>query len=157
MDLEKLTDIIQKIFQDALEKPVYNFGLPQPYKGKNNKIASGDLRNSIEVIAGKDEIFILMLDYGKWVQKGREPGSYVPLKPLVKWIEKRGIKFKDKKGKDLSSIAMASIISKHIHRYGIPSDPSWMDEAILELFENKEVIDMLGDITIDELIEKLNI
>lgn len=155
MDYVRLAEIIQQTFKNALTKPVYNFGLPKPYKGQSDKIATGGLRDSIEAIPTSEGIYVFMNDYGKWVQSGRMPGKYVPIKPLENWIRTRGINFKDKKGKSLTVKQMAYAISNHIHQWGIPSDPSWMDEAILELEKNKEVEQILTDMTVDELIEKI--
>jgi hypothetical protein len=154
MDFEKIAQIIQDTFRSALEKPIYRYGMPIK-KGTSSKIATGSLRNSIEAIPTNQGIFVFMNDYGKWVQSGRLPGKYVPIAPLEKWVKDKGLNFTDKNGKAMTPRQMAYAISKSIHRFGIATDPSWMDVAIEELLQNKELEDLLGQMTVDELIEKI--
>jgi hypothetical protein len=154
MDLEKIAKIIETTFKSALEKPIYRFGLPTK-KGVANKIASGSLRNSIEAIATNQGIFVFMNNYGKWVQSGRQPGKYVPIAPLEKWVKERGISFKNKSGKLLTTKQMAFAISTNIKNFGIPTDPSWMDVAIDELIDNKQLDELLLNMSVEELIEKI--
>ena len=154
MDLNKVAEILETTFKQALEKPIYRFGLPVE-KGRANKIASGSLRNSIEAIPTNQGIFIFMNDYGKWVQSGRFPGKYVPIAPLEKWVKERGLQFKNKNGKPMTTKQMAFAISTNIKNFGIPTDPSWMDVAIDNLLDNKELDGLLTNMTIEELIEKI--
>lgn len=154
MDLTKLSELIENTFKEALLLPIYRFGLPTK-KGRSNKVASYGLFDSIEAIPTNDGIYVFMNKYGKYLQGGKNPGKYVPLDPLERWVIKRGIVFTDKNGKPHSPRAMAAIISKHIHRWGIPSDPPWMDEAILMLERNEDIAKILGDLTVDELLQKL--
>jgi hypothetical protein len=148
MDFEKLADVIEGVFKNALEQKRYRFGLPQK-KGISNKIASGNLKNSIEAIPVTDGIGIFMAPYGKWVQSGRLPGKYVPIRPLEKWIQDRNIKVKGMTTKQL-----AFAISNHIHSFGIPAS-DWMDVAIEELYTNKQIESILVDMTVDDLINKI--
>lgn len=154
MDLDKIAQIIESTFKKALERPIYRFGMPTE-KGKADKIASGSLRNSIEAIPTNQGIFVFMNDYGKWVQSGRMPGKYVPIAPLEKWVKERGLNFLDKNGKAMTPKQMAFAISRNIYKFGIPTQPSWMDVAIESLLDNKELVDLLGQMTVDELIEKI--
>lgn len=154
MDLTKVAEIVQDTFKQALEEKRYRFGMPQP-RGIGNKVASGSLRDSIQAVATNDGILVFMNDYGKWVQSGRKAGKYVPIKPLEEWIKRRGINFKSKFGKTLTTRQMAYAISTNIAKYGIPSDPGWMDVAIENLYNNKELEELLGELTVDDLINAL--
>lgn len=154
MDLTKIAEIIESTFKEALEQPIYRFGLPG-LKNKGTKVNTGTLRDSIEAVPTSDGIFIFMEKYGKWVQSGRQPGKYVPLDPLEKWIIKKGLRFKDKNGKDISTRGMAAILSKHIYKWGIPTSPPWMDYAILQLEKNTKLQELLGQMAVDDLVEKI--
>jgi len=156
MDLSKIAQIVQDTFKKALYEPQYRFGIgPNSVGGTSDKVASGSLYDSIEAIPSKDGIFIFMNSYGKFVNKGRQAGKYVPIKPLEEWVKARGLSWKDKNGKAMSTKTMAIIISKNIKNVGIPALPfGWMDYAIEELYKNKDLENLLVDMTVDDLINK---
>jgi hypothetical protein len=156
MDLTKIAQIVQDTFKKALYEPQYRFGIgPNSVGGTSDKVASGSLYDSIEAIPSKDGIFIFMNSYGKFVNKGRQAGKYVPIKPLEEWVKSRGLSWKDKNGKAMSTKTMAIIISKNIKNVGIPALPfGWMDYAIEELYKNKDLENLLVDMTVDDLINK---
>lgn len=61
-----------------------------------NKVASGRLINSLnyEVKPVGEALYQIILtseDYLKYVDKGRRPGSYVPIRALKEWVRFRGI------------------------------------------------------------------
>ena len=56
-----------------------------------------------------------MNDYWRTVNFGREPGKYVPIKPLVEWATLRIKGLKD--DKEAKSVAFG--ISKNIFKFGI--------------------------------------
>jgi hypothetical protein len=158
MDYSKLGKIIEDTFKQALDEPVYRFGLPGLTGGPIKKTNDGDtsnLRDTIKAIPTEYGIDLEMNVYGQWVQSGRMPGKYVPIKPLEEWITQKGLKFVNKKtNKPMTTKQMAFAISNHIHTFGIPSAPGWYDVAIQNLYNNKELDNILGDITVDELISK---
>jgi len=156
MDLNKVAQIVQDTFKKALYEPQYRFGIgPNSIGGTSDKVASGSLYDSIEAIPSKDGIFIFMNSYGKFVNKGRQQGKYVPIKPLEEWVKARGLSWKDKNGKAMSTKTMAIIISKNIKNVGIPALPfGWMDYAIEQLYSNKDLENLLVDMTVDDLINK---
>jgi hypothetical protein len=155
MDLEKIIPIIEQTFQNALAQKRYAFGFDR-YKGVSNKIATGSLRNSIQVKAkGKDEITISMNDYGQWVQSGRAPGKgKVPISAIISWIKARKLKGRDKKGRYIKDISFAFGIQTNIKKFGIRKS-DWYDVAIEELLENKQIEELLGDASIEDLINAL--
>lgn len=155
MDYTRLAEIIEKTFKEALDEPVYKFGLPGLTGGPTKKSNTDSLRDSLKATPTKFGVILEGNDYGQWVQSGRMPGKYVPIDPLEEWVIEKGLRFTDKKGKPLQPRQMAFAISKHIYKFGIPSSPGWYDVAIGKLYENKELEEVLGDITVDELIEKI--
>ncbi len=64
----------------------------------NNKIASGRLINSIEVISGvsngKGFLDLFMEDYYYYIDQGRKPGRFVPPSALEDWMKLKGIPLK---------------------------------------------------------------
>lgn len=61
---------------------------------KNNKLASGNLYNSIKYNIEKSKLSFEMLQYGYWVDKGRKPGKGVPVDELKKWMKLKNIDMK---------------------------------------------------------------
>jgi hypothetical protein len=155
MDLEKITPLIQKAFQDALEEKRYPFGFSK-YTGMSNKVASGSLKNSIEVkTKGNTEIDISMNDYGQWVQSGRAAGKKgVPISAIISWIKARGLKGRNKKGRYIKDTSFAFAIQTNIKKFGIKRS-DWYDVAIDNLLENKQIEELLGDATYEDLINAL--
>ena len=62
---------------------------------KNRKIASGALVNSInfKLKETAEQILIILEsnDYLEWVDKGRKPGKYPPLRAISEWARLKGI------------------------------------------------------------------
>lgn len=162
LDLTEAAKIIENIFKDALKKDIYHFGIAGKTTGTSNKIASGDLYNSIKAIPTENNdddlvIGVEMEDYGKFVQTGRVPGKKgVPISNLMLWIKERNIRAKDKNGKEIKPKQLAFAMQKTIKRFGIPTKPGWWDVAYKEMYENKELEEAIGDMTIDFFGEKIN-
>lgn len=118
------------MFQQALKE---NLAKPYPYapgyfgqkasSGKRNMTKkTGNLYNSINVSFDPDvnRMKVNMLDYWRYVNDGRQPGKYVPLKPLMDWIRTKGMN-RDPKGrfKKFNIKGTAFAISKSIQKFGI--------------------------------------
>jgi hypothetical protein len=60
---------------------------------RNNNNNTGELSNSIKANVEGNKLVITMLDYGKWVNNGKErgPGRKPPIKAIEFWIAKNGI------------------------------------------------------------------
>ena len=60
------------------------------------KVASGSLINSINYrlqdTANGIQVQLLANDYLKYVDQGRRPGTYPPIKAIQKWVQIKGIK-----------------------------------------------------------------
>jgi len=96
----------------------------------NGKVASATLLNSIthtvrETLKGI-EVTGTMVSYGKYVNNGRKPGTFVPIQQLMDWIRLKGIENDLVKAK---SIAIA--ISKTIKLKGIKPLP-FIENAVTE-------------------------
>jgi hypothetical protein len=60
---------------------------------RNNNNNTGELSNSIKATVTDNKLVITMLDYGQWVNNGKErgPGRKPPIKAIQFWIAKNGI------------------------------------------------------------------
>jgi len=160
MNLNEIAPIIVKAIKDALSKKVYPFGMGKN-RGVGNKIASGNLRNSVEATvkqgtAGFDVIEISMAEYGQFVQSGRRPGlKGVPISVIEKWIKQRKLKGRDQKtGRYIKDRSFAFAIQKNIMKFGIrPSN--FLDVAIEDIMSNKEIMDLLEEAAIEDLINAI--
>ena len=158
MNLDEIAPIIEDKFKKALEERRYPFGFGK-YKGLSNKVASGSLKNSINVITKKttdgETLSVSMNNYGQWVQSGRLPGKKgVPIDAIEKWIKQRGLKGRDKKGRFITNRSFAFGIQKNIKKFGIrPSN--WYDVAIESVLEDTEIINLLEGQTMEDLINAI--
>jgi hypothetical protein len=154
MNLDEIAPIVEDAFKKALEEKRYPFGFSKR-KGIGDKISTGSLKNSIHAIPSKDSLKIEMNVYGQWVQSGRTPGKKgVPYAALLKWVKARGIKGRDAKGKFITDKSLIFAIRNSIKKFGIrPSN--WYDVAIENLFQNKQLEELLGDATMEDLINAI--
>ena len=85
---------------------------------------SGELSRSIEYKTSRGNLTFEMAEYGKYVDEGREPGSYAPPQVIEKWIKKKPIRLRDKGGRFMKQTpqamkALAFLINRGIHDNGI--------------------------------------
>jgi len=81
--LDLLNDIGDKIVYDA--KSILK---------QKKKIASGTLYESLKYKIEGNKLLFEMASYGRWVDEGRKPGKYVPVKALESWMKLKGIDLK---------------------------------------------------------------
>lgn len=124
--MEQLSAQFEQALKNNLAKPYpYAPGYfgQKPATGlRNMKRRTGSLYKSITVSYDpqKTQMKISMLEYWKYVNDGRQPGTYVPLKPLMAWIRAKGMN-RDQKGrfKKFNIKGTAIAISKTIQKFGI--------------------------------------
>lgn len=112
----------------GFNKDAYSKGRNSKYSSSGDKVATGNLRDSIEAVwdNSSNSVIIEMLYYWKFVNDGREPGKYVPIKPLEEWAKKRGIE---------NPRSAAFGISTNIKKFGI--EPTYFyDKAFIEFDKN---------------------
>lgn len=100
-----------------------------------NKIASGDLYNSIRYIVEENdnayEIDIELEDYWKYVNDGRKAGGkFPPINKIEEWIRKKPIiPYRGRSGKLPSIEQLTFLISRKIAKDGI-APSHFMDKAV---------------------------
>jgi hypothetical protein len=121
-----------------------------------NKVASGDLINSISFIMIQTsegwEVDITSENYLKYIESGRRPGSKQPPTDVIKpWIESKGIKISGKTGY-ISTDSAAFVIARSIGEKGIkPVDiiqPAY--ETIYARYKSR-----IADAISKDIIEKI--
>jgi hypothetical protein len=158
MDLQAIAPIIQEILIQSLQEKRYPFGFAK-YKGLGDKVASGKLKNSINVQVNESQeqttIQVIAEDYFQWVQSGRLPGKKgVPIESIEQWIRERKLKGRDKKGKFIKNRNFAFAIQKNIKKFGIrPSN--FLDVAIDKLQGDQRILDIIGNSTFEELLNTI--
>jgi len=136
------------------------------YVGKDTKIASGQLYDSIQydVEVDVDGIpfgLLYYADYFKYVNRGRPAGlgatgeflgkkglkktpklsakaGAVPIPALVNWISIKGINVQDARGHDISPLNLAFAMRRNIFKYGIRKTDIYNGalDSIEDMFED---------------------
>tara|TARA_R100001443_G_scaffold114110_1_gene129620 strand:+ start:1131 stop:1694 length:564 start_codon:yes stop_codon:yes gene_type:complete len=142
---KNLESLLNKVGKQVMNRSKAGLNNAKPFsKG------GGNLENSIQYKVKRTEtgydLSWTMAMYGKFIDKGvsgyevkrsftdyqgnnlSSPGSgfkkntpVIPIKPLVKWIKRRGLKGRDPKtGRYITHVSLAFAIGKKIKREGIP-------------------------------------
>ena len=91
-------------------------------KNKNNTRKLYDsLRYEVDVTTNAVNFDFIMEEYGEWVDKGRKKGTMPPQKEIFKWVQKKGIQFRDNRGRFKTYESTAWAIAKSIKKRGIPA------------------------------------
>lgn len=80
----------------------------KPYAKKATGALINSLNYKVQQDAREIEIFIISNDYLKYVDMGRRPGTYPPIRPLLKWASVKGL-----------PVGMAYAVQKNIYKFGI--------------------------------------
>lgn len=133
---------------------VESIGFITKILAENDKQVTGNLIRSLDfkVIQQVDGLFlqILAAPYFKFVDEGRKPGKMPPVKPIQKWTEKKGIKFKK-----MSQGQTAFVIARSIGKKGI-KPLNITNKLIDNIIRNKETLIKNGAVKdIEEYINKV--
>lgn len=166
-EYDQAMNMLAKKFQEALKASIaapYPFApgyskSRQPFGVRNMKIKTGFLYNTVvvEYDKSKNEIVVSMADYWRYVNDGRKPGKYVPIKPLMAWIRAKGFNKNKTTGKfeKFNIKGMAFGISKNIFKFGIA--PTYFYDKAFQKFESEfedETVRALG-IDVNNFFEKV--
>ena len=138
-------------YAPGFDRNAYSRGRNSDYKGIGSKRAFGTLYNSVEAVydPSTQTLGILMADYWKYVDRGRGPGSYVPIKPLEAWATLKG--FPDPTG-------AAFAISANIKKFGIVGSQFFSQVASDQIIkEFDEYITEEFGVTIEQFFNALEL
>ena len=69
-------------FAPGFSGGAYGKGRDPKYKGSGPINATGSLLNGIEIKTTEDSIEVYLPKHWRYVDEGRKPGTYVPIKPV---------------------------------------------------------------------------
>lgn len=155
LDLEAIAPILEQIIKESLEEKRYPFGFAK-FRGIGNKVASGRLRNSVQVNVvssdnGMSTLQLLIEQYASYVQSGRLPGKKgVPIQSLIDWIKDRKLQGRDKKGRFIDRRSFAFAIQNNIKKFGI-RPANFYDVSLERIFEDPRVEQLILDAGYEKL------
>lgn len=90
---------------------------------RDNKIATGELLNSVEYIVEEGDrsisLSLKLEDYYKWVEEGRKPGRFPPVDKILEWIRVKPILPDERNGRLPNEQQLAFLIGRKIAEEGI--------------------------------------
>lgn len=90
---------------------------------RDDKIASGHLLNSVDYKVVSDDrsitVELHLADYYKWVEEGREPGSFPPPDAILEWIKVKPVLPDGRSGSLPTEQQLAYLIGRKIAEEGI--------------------------------------
>lgn len=107
---------------------------------RQGHLATGKLYNSMKAVVNKSELTFELESYARYVDKGRKPGKYAPVKAIKEWCKVKGI-----------DQSLAYVINRSIMENGIK--PSLFFTNAFEAYA--ENIDEVLDKYIDTLLEDI--
>lgn len=121
---EKVNDILKK-FGEQYIKDVAEFLIA------NDKVVTSKLKNSLTYqLRDENTIEFIAENYIYNIEKGRKPGTYPPIKPLLQWASLRGL---DK--------GVAWGAQQNIFKFGIKPKPFIMQVLNQTLINHKQVLE----------------
>lgn len=90
---------------------------------RNGSVAFGNLKNSISYRFDGDILIFEAENYYYYVENGRKPGKMPPPSKLEPWVKKKGLKFRDKRGRFITHKSTAFLIARSIGKKGIKPKP----------------------------------
>jgi len=152
---------IAKLLKDSI---VEQLKTPRPvrtYNGQQKAVccrlaprtpprASGNLIKETRVFweegffEGEPELIVSMPSYYFFIEQGRKPGRFPPLRAIDRWvIQKKGLSgIRDERGRFLPRKTQVFLIARSIAQYGFGGTP-FLDNAINKVIP--KITDDLGD------------
>ena len=124
-----------------------------------DKKATGKLINSLKykVVEVLDNLLLTISaePYLKWIDEGRKPGKMPPSKVFIKWIDARGIIFRNENGKIIKKENTAFLIARSIGEKGI-KPTNVIRKTIDKIYSTKtQLLEKAAAKDIEALIQKI--
>lgn len=110
---------------------------------QDNKIATGELLNSVDYVIEKNDraisVSLKLEDYWKWVEEGRKPGKFPPPDAILSWLRVKPIIPDERTGRIPDERQLAYLIGRKIATEGIEPGYQLRDtkERLFREFENR--------------------
>lgn len=149
MDVKNTEIAFKKFGKNVLHRA--RFYLERRKKNTSVKTLSNSLSFKVKVYpSGGLEMDFSAVDYFKYVEEGRRPGSMPPSSAIAKWIKEKPIKIRNSKGQyaqktDANVNSAAFGIAMHIKTYGI--EPSYFFRDAFKMHHKRlapEIIEAYG-------------
>lgn len=151
-----------------IEQILYQVGMDVAMDYQNelkafNKIATGELHNvdfEVEIKGGTYTISLILQDYWKYVEQGRQPGKFPNVGKLQEWIKVKPILPRPMKdGKFPTEKQLTYIIGNSIKEKGIQPKPALANalrKNEIHLNKIKEAVGKSLDKEIKQMLKELN-
>ena len=130
---------------------------------KFNSIATGELHNvdfEVNVNGGTYTVSLILQDYWKYVEQGRQPGKFPNVGKIQEWIKVKAIIPRPMKdGKLPTEKQLAFVIGKSIKEKGIQPKPALanaLKKNDTQLNRIKEAVSKSLDKEIKQMLKELN-
>jgi hypothetical protein len=172
MDLEALSPIIEEIIKSSLMQKAYEFG--HPTKGIGNRVATGNLMNSIKAQVEETQPGIQIIQvtafgkrledtYAYWLIEKRNPGKFPNVDAIRNWIKnKKSFRIRDLKTgkylpKDEKNInRVAFLVGRAMKENGFQNKPqNFTTISIEKIMADPRVMEIIGDAAIEDLIDAI--
>ena len=86
--------------------------------------STGKLSSSVKFVSSGVNSYFEMLEYGLYVDEGRKPGKYAPVKSIQKWVKEKPVAPRDARGRFMKRTpatmkSLAFLLNRAIFKYGI--------------------------------------
>lgn len=172
MDLEALSPIIEEIVKSSLMQKSYQFG--HPVKGMGNRVATGNLMNSIKAQVEETEPGIQIIQvtafgkrledtYAYWLINDRKAGKFPNVTAIKNWIRnKKSFRIRDlKTGKyleknEVNINRVAYLVGRSMMKNGYQNRPeNFITISINKIIADPRVMEIIGDAAVEDLINTL--
>tara|TARA_R110000868_G_scaffold370916_3_gene634440 strand:+ start:11880 stop:12407 length:528 start_codon:yes stop_codon:yes gene_type:complete len=172
MDLDALSPIIEEIIKSSLMQKSYEFG--HPTKGMGNRVATGNLMNSIKAQVEETQPGIQIIQitafgkrledtYAYWLINDRKAGKFPNVTAIKDWIRnKKSFKIRDlKTGKyieknEVNINRVAFLVGRSMMKNGYQNKPqNFITISIEKIMADPRVMEIIGDAAVEELINTL--
>ncbi len=125
-------------------------------KVNKDTLSNSDLLASLKVSVTDYDLLITINSYYQFVESGREKfAKRVPISALIKWIKKKKIQGRNKKGQFISVNKLAFAIQAGIYYSGIAPRPFVSDAFVKAQQELDKFIDKRLDKLLNTMLDKL--
>lgn len=98
------------------------------------------------------EVYFVLEDYWKFLERGRKPGKFPPIDAIEEWIRVKPVIPSAYSGRVPTTKQLAFLISRSIARNG--TEPTQLLKSTLS--ENEALIDMIAEELLNQLENELN-
>ena len=152
-------NIVNKAKKNLKEKRRHRAASGRTYTSKIDN--SGKLSRSLKSsIIKRGTLEIQMDDYGQYVDKGRKPGKYAPVRAIQEWVKSKPINPRDAKGRFMKRTpaamkSLAFLLNHSIYEHGITETNFFSNPLDEEMDKFEKKLDITLNKDFDEYLNKI--